>query len=269
MLTPQSVTKWWVQTALRVTRNDSDNRGTTSNGPRRPIAQRMAIPVAIAVSLFTYVFLQVLHHIVGATGADFRAVLRGAVDLRAGRDIYAPALHFLSAGNLRGILHMYSTPYVYPPPLALVMRPLTALDPQRALMLWDLLNVTLQGVMFVLVVRLSNARTFFQLCLVAAIYGFFPLNMDLGNGQIDLFITVVGLLSFLFYRSGRLRLAGLLVGAAILIKPTIAVLLLFFAVRRAWRLVLWCCGAVGAGVVVSAMAVGLPVLWEYRTVATG
>jgi hypothetical protein len=149
------------------------------------------------------------------------------------------------------------------------MRPLTLLPPQQALMLWDLLNVILQGVLFVLVVRLSNARSFRQLCLAAAIYGFFPLNMDLGNGQIDLLITVMSLLAFLCYRSGKLRLAGLLVGAAVLIKPTLAVLLVFFAVRRAWPVVLSCCATIGAGIGVSAVAVGLPVLWEYRTVAAG
>lgn len=243
----------------------------SAKGPdRQHLAQRLAVPVAVCVSAFTFCLLQVLHRLIPATGADFRAVYRGAASLALGHtNIYAPAVSFLNGGNLRHILTMPTTPYVYPPPLAIVLQPLTLLGPDHALMAWDLLNVAMQGVLFVLVVRLTRARTFGELVLAAAVYGFYPLNMGLGNGQVDLLITVAGLASYLLYRSDRPVIAGVMLGAAILIKPTFAVVLLYFAIRRAWPILLSAGAVVGGGVVISAVYIGQAVLFEYRTIAEG
>jgi hypothetical protein len=123
-------------------------------------AQRLAIPVAVSVAIFTFLVLQVLHRVVPGTGADLRAVLRAAATARRGRDIYTPALQFLHQGNMRQILKMSTTPYVYPPPLALLTRPLTDLPMRLAMALWDALNVSMLAILFVSVVRLSRARTF-------------------------------------------------------------------------------------------------------------
>jgi hypothetical protein len=225
--------------------------------------------MAFAASLVTFVVLQFLHHVVVGTGADFRAVLRGASDVARGHDLYSPALAFLNGGHLRNILHMNVTPYVYPPPLALVLRPLTLFSMSHALMIWDMLNVVMQGALFVMVVRVSRARTLKQFLLICTMYGYYPLNMGLGNGQIDLFITVASLAAYLLYRSDRLRRAGILLGLVILIKPTVAVLLLYFAFRKAWRTIAATAATVAAGIGISGLVVGVPMLWEYRTVAAG
>jgi hypothetical protein len=227
------------------------------------------VPVAIAASLLTFIILQILHRVVVGTGADFRAVLRGATDIARGHNVYSPAIAFLDNGHLRDILHLSVTPYVYPPPLALALRPLTLFSMSHALMIWDCVNVVMQGLLFVMVVRVSKARTLKQFLLICAMYGFYPLNMGLGNGQIDLLITVAGLAAFLFYRSGKLRRAGFVLGIVILIKPTIAVLLLYFALRKAWQSVCMCVATVAAGIGISGLFVGIPILWEYRTVAAG
>ena len=68
-------------------------RGVTDGD--RSIAQRLAVPVSIAVAVFTFVLLQVLHRLIPATGADFRAMLKGAQDITLGQDLYGPAIQFL------------------------------------------------------------------------------------------------------------------------------------------------------------------------------
>ena len=60
-----------------------------------------------------------------------------------------------------------------------------------------------------------------------------------------------------------------MLGIVVLIKPTIAVLLLYFALRRAWPVVVACAVTAAAGIGISGLFVGVKVLWEYRTVAVG
>lgn len=231
--------------------------------------QRLAVPIAIFVALFSFALLQLLHHLAMRPGSDFRAMLRGASDLAAGRDIYAPALRFLEAGHLRGILAMSVTPYVYPPPLALALRPLTALPQGLALMLWDACNVAVAGYLFVRVVRISGAQRVRELLLIGALYAFFPLNMGLGTGQIDATIALLCLGSYLLYRSAHLRRAGILLGAVALIKPTVAVLILYFVCRRSWSLVRSFALTLCAGSALSLGTLGIQRLSEYRAVASG
>jgi 4-amino-4-deoxy-L-arabinose transferase-like glycosyltransferase len=104
---------------------------------------------------------------------------------------------------------------------------------------------------------------------VALLYGFFPLDMGLGNGQIDLTITVLCLATYLLYRHGRLGTAGVVLGAIALIKPTVGIILLYFVLRRAWPLVRAFAGTALAGICVSLVTVGPTVVWEYREVAMG
>jgi hypothetical protein len=235
----------------------------------RPLAQRLAVPISIVVGVCAFLVLQVIHHFFPESGADFRALLRGAHDLMLGRNIYLPALRFLDAGHLRDILTMPVTLYVYPPPLALVLRPLSLIPPNLALMFWDAINVSLFGVLFVRVVRLSHAQTLRELLLAALIYGFYPLNMGLGTGQVDVLLTLLGLNSYLSYRKGQFGRSGVMLACMTLVKPTVGVLLLFFLARRAWPILVPFCATIAAGVAVSISTVGLQVLWEYRDVAVG
>ena len=225
-------------------------------------AQRLAIPVAVLVAVFTFTVLQVLHKLRLATGADFLAMLHGASDLASGKNLYEPALRFLGGGHLRGILSMQVTPYVYPPLPALALRPLTLVPQGLALVFWDALNVSLLGLLFVLIVRVSQARSTRQLLLAGAIYGFFPLNIGLGTGQVDLTLTILGLTTFLLYRSGRLRMAGAVLGVMALVKPTIGIVLIYYLCRRAWPVIWSCVITLAVGVAVSLAVVGGRVLWE-------
>lgn len=234
-----------------------------------PAAQRYAVLVATLVAIFTFFVLQVLHGAVPGTGADLRAVLRAARAANHGHDIYAPALQFLDRTNLRQILKMSTTPYVYPPPLALLTLPLTALPLRLAFAVWDALNVTMLAILFVAVIRLSRARAFRELVCLSLIYGFFPLDMGLGNGQIDLTITVLCLSSYLLYRRGRLTSAGIILGTIALIKPTVGIILLYFILRRAWPLVRAFIGTAAAGICLSIVTVGPAMVWEYREVVAG
>lgn len=241
----------------------------TAAQQRTPPAQKYAVLVAVLVALGTFFFLQVLHAVVPGTGADFRAVLSAADRQAHGQDIYAPALHFLAQPDLRHILGMTTTPFVYPPPLAVLTRPLTAIPPRIALAIWDAFNLSMLAFLMVTIVRVSRARAFRELVLISAIYGFFPLDMGLGNGQIDLTITLVCLASYLLYRRGNQAAAGVLLAAITLIKPTVGIIVVYFLLRKAWPLLRAYVLAGLGGVAISLLAVPPAVAWEYRKVASG
>ena len=83
--------------------------------------------------------------------------------------------------------------------------PLTNLPPAVALTLWDAVNVALLAVLYVQIVRLSRAESMRELVLVSAVYGFYPLNMGLGMGQVDILLTLLGFMSYIQYRAGTIQ----------------------------------------------------------------
>ena len=227
------------------------------------------MPISICVAVFTFVVLQVLHKLLPATGADFRAMLRGAHDVSLGRNLYSPALKFLADGHLRSILQMPVTLYVYPPPLAILLRPLNSIPTSVALTLWDAINVSLLAYIFGRIVRISRAESFKDLLLIGTVYGFYPMNMGLGMGQVDILLMLMGFTSYLSFRRGHCGRAGLLLGCMALVKPTLAVLLLFFLARKAFPILISFTLTLFVGAMISIAAVGVHTLWEYRTVAVG
>jgi hypothetical protein len=153
--------------------------------------------------------------------------------------------------------------------LAALMRPFTAVPPAVALAVWDAVSVSVLAALFVLIVRLSAATSLRQLLMVGLLYGFYPLDMSLGTGQIDALIALLALVSFLLYRADRPRWAGIVLACIALIKPTVGALILFYCCRRAWPVVAAFAATVAAGIAASAAVAGSAVLWEYREVAVG
>jgi hypothetical protein len=72
------------------------------------------------------------------------------------------------------------------------------------------------------------------LALVCAVC-FFPVNVALRVGQIQLWIDLLFSLACLFWLHGRTGAAGVMVGLICVIKPQLALLLVWSLLRREWR----------------------------------
>jgi hypothetical protein len=141
--------------------------------------------------------------------------------------------------NRVGEPYSQSPSYIYPPLLAYLVRPLTALPQVRAQQLWFAGNVVLLGVFFVLCIRHLAPELLYKrwgtlgLALVLAP----PTRICLQIGQLGILIAV--LLLGLYVLERRTPLAALCLALASLLKLYPALFGLLALRRHSWRLVMW------------------------------
>ena len=131
----------------------------------------------------------------------------------------------------------FAAPYIYPPFLAGLMRPLARLSFAQALAAWNLLTVLLTAAALGLTFDLAGVRMNARLALVAGIglFSFFPFLDNLFFGQMG------GVILFLFAAgvwllSRRLvGLSALCFAVATLIKLTPVLIVPMLIVHRRWR----------------------------------
>ena len=182
-----------------------------------------------------------LHH------QDLGAYLRAGHDLLAGRPLYDPFLnHPFPDPTLRPA-------YIYPPIFALLFAPLALLPAGIAGAIWLVVNQAALAASIAIVLLWRRPGRSAAVALIAATLTFYPVWIDVAQGQANLlilFLTTGGVVGVL---SGRPRTA-LALGAAAALKLTPAVLVVWLLIERRFREALWMLlgflAATGAGAVV-------------------
>ncbi len=149
--------------------------------------------------------------------------------------------------------------YLYAPPLALAMVPLTQLDAPTAALVWLALRVAaLIALCWLLPVSRPIRLTMLGLAALSA-----PVLNDLRLGNVSVLVT---LLSVAAWRSLDRAPSGVAIALSAMVRPTMGVLFAWWLVRRAWLPVL----AGGATAVVVALAtlpfMGLDRWFDFTTV---
>jgi hypothetical protein len=202
-------------------------------------------------------------------GEDFHAYLSGARQIAAGINPYHDlSAQAASAGTTSGGFNAHG--YVYPPLLAAVLAlPVRLdLDARTLWILWNLL--TLAGLLwmgYILSATLRGKRGWRRdwsgaLAFLAAILLFALSTYDLWLGQADLLMAalVVGACDLWLRRNPW---AGLVLGLAIAVKPTMALVLLVWLWHGDWRAVLRGALAAGALLVLPFALIGWGALHDY------
>ncbi|HUI26832.1 MAG TPA: glycosyltransferase family 87 protein, partial [Candidatus Kryptonia bacterium] len=118
--------------------------------------------------------------------------------------------------------------------------PMVWLPTDVALRLWGLGNFALVLCAAALAVsELAPARTArlpVFVCLATLFTYYFPCQLELQAGQVDIILLVLLLLTYRLYRR-RSRAAGLPLAFALAVKPLLAPMLAFFAWKREWKIV--------------------------------
>lgn len=129
--------------------------------------------------------------------------------------------------------------YVYPPLLADLLLPLTAVDLKTATGIWLVTNGFFLLLTALLVIRLLRIPVFSaKAALVAVpIFCFTPALQCLVDGQITIFLLLLWAAGMVLYREDRLYAAGAIFALATAIKLTPALVLLPFLIWRTWRFV--------------------------------
>jgi hypothetical protein len=127
----------------------------------------------------------------------------------------------------------------HPPPSVLMVMPLAALDYFDAVLVWNLISLAALGVSLWIVARQLELPvswwSVFPAVTLILLCG--PLQQQNAQGQLNLILLLLLTGTWAADRSGKPRLAGALLGAAAAIKLFPAFLLLYFVVRRQWRVV--------------------------------
>ncbi|NIN63629.1 MAG: DUF2029 domain-containing protein [Anaerolineae bacterium] len=165
-------------------------------------------------------------------GIDFKAYYIAADMLRTRRDFYDVELQ-TDEVLARG-LPLNESFYIYPPLLAMVFLPLTAVSIQTAAQLWFFFNLVLYGVALVLICRSLELSRFTRMLPLLWILAFLfpPVLFNLHKGQVNIVVLLLLALTYCLYRRGLDAAAGVALGSAVMIKVIPVFLLLYFVWKR-------------------------------------
>jgi hypothetical protein len=148
-------------------------------------------------------------------------------------------------------------PYSYPAVVALLVTPLTLLPYRVAYLLVMLLNFMLLGITLWLLTRRLKLNAPESNALVLAASAFLPIYAVFVHGQITFVLLLLYAMVITDLREGRTDRAGWLCGLTAF-KPTLLpVFLLWFAVRRCWRALVWAVAVAGVLALFSILLVGV------------
>jgi alpha-1,2-mannosyltransferase len=244
--------------------------------PRSPSIARVLLTVSLVASAgaFAYATLWRTFNAPDFDVNDFKAYYAGALALDEGRaDLLYPDPATLNLGLLpdqpwvrfaveRGVPH--PSAYIYPPLLAVALRPLALLPYHRANQIWFLLNASLFAASLVLLAgwRASGLRFEAAAGILLLAINFHPTYRSFACGQVGLVMLLLTAGALWALERDRDLLAGSAVALAAAIKLTPAILIVYFLAVRRYR-------AAAAAVLAGLVLLGLSVAgagWENHVI---
>ncbi|GEM_PF-6464335 len=195
----------------------------------KPPRGRRAAAIALAAVLLIACFAAA-HRKAVKGSSDFDAYYSAAGDLIAGRSPYREAVE---------------SPYLYPPVFAVLFTPFAALPYLPAHALWFALNTVLFAASCRLLLALFPPGASPATRVFAVFFAVATLADNLVMAQANIFVLfclAAGL--YLWRRADRPIPAGVLMALGASVKAAPYLLIVFFAVRREWKVLLgWALGA--------------------------
>jgi hypothetical protein len=222
--------------------------GRTRLGRREVLALTAAIIGAVVLGLAMTIF-------VGSAGFgyDFAAYDSAARRLAAGEPLYlADTAARYAAGEYEGL-------YLYPPPLAIALIPLTIMPPETATLVWMLVRAAmLVGACAILPVSgWIRAATFSVACLS------YPVLFDLNLGNISLVIFALAAVAWRWMDTPPAALAH---ASLVAVRFPFGIFFVEWLVERRWRTLAWTIGAGLALIALSLPIVGVGTYLDYVTI---
>ncbi|TKJ30712.1 MAG: hypothetical protein CEE40_04260 [Chloroflexi bacterium B3_Chlor] len=184
-----------------------------------------ALVLAVVLGLWRFASMAELSWM--GVAPDFANNYTGAMVLRSGGTLYNTNLPLFVG-------------YDNPPLTAILTMPLTLFDLRTAIRLFFSLNVFLLIASLALIVAAKKEyllRYPYWLVALALVLNLDPVLDSMLLGQLDLLILFLIVVSYWGYRSGREVVAGASLGLAAMIKLSPGLLLLYFLVKRRFRVV--------------------------------
>jgi hypothetical protein len=212
----------------------------------------LVIVLALAGGLFVAGGLAILPN--GQVwGFDFDAYYRAALRLaETGTPYSAETLAGPFSPGPAGL-------YLYSPLLALLLQPLTELAQATATAWWYVLRAGL--LLATCLMMPVPARLRLAMIGVAGLSQ--VVLVDLGLGNVSLIVTFLTVAAWRFLDR---PLGGLAVAAALFLRPTMGLLLIWWAARRRFAPAVWAVVGAGSAVAISALLIGAAPYFDYLNV---
>jgi hypothetical protein len=173
----------------------------------------------------------------------YGAALMQKSDYRLVYDVH----RFNEAVSMAGGKDLFLNHTTVPPQTPLFYKPFSYIaDPFLARGIFNVLGVCCFAFMLYRLLRQYAALSFPRSMLLLSALAY-PLYQNIAFGQTYLFIAALLIATWLAHLRGRFIMAGLWLAFAVILKVTPVVALLYFAVRRQWK-VLWSFAAVYAAI---------------------
>lgn len=129
-----------------------------------------------------------------------------------------------------------------PPPAMLLMAPLGLWAYPTAYVIWSIVSI-LCGLAAILCLGFAlepeEGRITRTIVLAILLFAYFPTFANVQLGQVALVLLLLLSIVWVAARKGRDAVAGIALGLALTLKLFAALLVLYFLVRRRWKLVAW------------------------------
>lgn len=151
-------------------------------------------------------------------------------------------------------------PYVYTPVVAQLLAPFNGASIAAIQRWWLVLSAASLSIFIVALMTFVQRRTWTMAVVLAAAL---PVHFALISGQIEAFLAVVVVVAVWAHLRGHVVAAGLLLGAAIVVKHAIVFLILWFIVERAYRTLAITAATSVVAVSISALVGGTEVWFSF------
>lgn len=227
------------------------------------IYKKPLIPLLLLVSILAFITSAAAALSTWPVLSDFTKFYASAQQYTQGQDMYAevpfeaygplPAGFVVDGDALAGNMN--------PPQVTLLLLPLTALPIRIALQVWVVLSLALgiAGCMVLWFSLNSPPRLLAGLLwLLCAFLVYYPTLLALQLGQLTFLTFLLLALAWREMRKDHKVAVGLLLGLAVSIKIFIGLVIVYFLIRRQWRIVVWASVVVVGTTLLGIVAAG----WE-------
>ncbi|MDP3940700.1 MAG: glycosyltransferase family 87 protein [bacterium] len=178
----------------------------------------------LSIIFFSLSFLVILRVFFLGVYPDFTVYYNGSLSFLHGQNPYIKTPDYFSN-------------YVYPPFAVLLFLPFSLIDPHIASLLFTFISLlsAVFGVYFCLkALREDKASVF--LIATALLFLAFPTKFTFGMGQVNLVVFLLLSLAFFFWKRRNPIIAGVFLGLCFSIKLFPFLLLVYFLLRKDWRI---------------------------------
>lgn len=164
-----------------------------------------------------------------------------------------------------GVDHTYAYPSPYPPFAAIITSPLLLFTINKFCIAWLVFELVCLVAIAVMLVYMKNRRISLLWIIVTTLLllAWYTVQKDLLFGQFSILLTAMLLAAFISFQKKHVVLTGMLIGFTVAIKLITWPLIIYFALKKDWRVFFMSCFTTLGLNLITMFVVGIKPVMEY------